>query len=151
MKWRCRGLGWPGLVMHVVYLVHISLSSELLQMSFKHIPAVVLFTVPQPSVGWVGFLCPCWGSVSLYTLSCDCLLRWYVMQLTSKPCHLPASSKWFKAVFHIFTITVHSNYEENCSEISPCICLSVCNRSKQPLLSAKETGRSAENWKYCRQ
>lgn len=149
MKWRCKGLGWPGLVMHMVYLVLISLNWEL--PCLKCTPAVVLFTVLQPSVGWVGFLCPCWGTMSLYTVSCDCLLRGYIMQLRSKPCHLPAT-KWFKAVFPIFTKIVHSNCEEDCSEISPCICLSVCKRSKQPSLSAKEMmGRSAENWKYCRQ
>lgn len=34
MKWRCRNPGWPGLVMCMVYLVHLSLSLELLHLPF---------------------------------------------------------------------------------------------------------------------
>lgn len=52
------------------------------------------------------------------------------MQLRSNPFRLP-SSKRFKAIFHVFTIIVHSNYEEDCSAASPCICLLVCNHSQQ--------------------
>lgn len=78
--------------MHMVHLVHISSSWELLQLSFKHSPAIVLFTDPRSSVGWVGVCVLVKGP-----FFCALLLR-FVMQLRSKPCRLPASR--FKAVFH---------------------------------------------------